>query len=56
MATYMESGEGTGLVYQAPALGQEDCDAARAAGFISSKRLPARLVTEKGEVSEEIRE
>jgi isoleucyl-tRNA synthetase len=39
-ADYVEAGEGTGLVHQAPAFGQEDYDAAVAAGSISPKRLP----------------
>lgn len=34
-ATYVEAEEGTGLVHQAPAFGQEDYDAAVAAGFIT---------------------
>jgi isoleucyl-tRNA synthetase len=47
-ADYVEAGEGTGLVHQAPAFGQEDYDAAVAAGFISPKRLPPCPVDDKG--------
>ncbi|KAJ4397443.1 hypothetical protein N0V93_001671 [Gnomoniopsis smithogilvyi] len=54
MATYVEADEGTGLVHQAPAFGQEDYDAAKTAGFISSKRLPPCPVTEKGEFTPEV--
>lgn len=54
MATYVEAGEGTGLVHQAPAFGQEDYDAAKAAGFKSSKRFPPCPVTERGEFTKEI--
>lgn len=53
-ANYVEAGEGTGLVHQAPAFGQEDYDAAKTAGFISSKRLPPCPVTEKGEFAAEV--
>lgn len=53
-ATYVEASEGTGLVHQAPAFGQEDYEAATAAGFLSSKRLPPCPVTEKGEFTAEI--
>lgn len=47
-ADYVEEGEGTGLVHQAPAFGQEDYDAAVAAGFITPKRLPPCPVDDKG--------
>jgi isoleucyl-tRNA synthetase len=47
-ADYVEAGEGTGLVHQAPAFGQEDYDAAVAAGFISPKRLPPCPVDDNG--------
>lgn len=53
-ADYVEADEGTGLVHQAPAFGQEDYDAAVAAGFISSKRLPPCPVDEKGEFTSEV--
>ncbi|PNY29521.1 Isoleucine-tRNA ligase, cytoplasmic [Tolypocladium capitatum] len=48
LADYVEEGEGTGLVHQAPAFGQEDYDAAVAAGFINPRRLPPCPVDEKG--------
>ncbi|KAI1172192.1 isoleucyl-tRNA synthetase [Nemania sp. FL0916] len=47
-ADYVEAGEGTGLVHQAPAFGQEDYDAAVAAGFITPQRLPPCPVDDKG--------
>lgn len=56
MATYVDADEGTGLVHQATAFGQEDYDAAKASGFISSNRLPPCPVTEKGEFTTEISE
>lgn len=55
-ADYVEACEGTGLVHQAPAFGQEDYDAARAAGFISPQRLPPCPVNEKGEFTPEVPE
>ncbi|KAI1136218.1 isoleucyl-tRNA synthetase [Hypoxylon sp. FL0543] len=53
-ADYVEEDEGTGLVHQAPAFGQEDYDAAVAAGFIHPKRLPPCPVDEKGLFTAEI--
>jgi len=53
-AEYVEEDEGTGLVHQAPAFGQEDYDAAVAAGFISPKRLPPCPVDEKGQFTAEV--
>lgn len=53
-ADYVESGEGTGLVHQAPAFGQEDYDAAVAAGFISKERLPPCPVDDKGCFTQEV--
>lgn len=53
-ADYVEAEEGTGLVHQAPAFGQEDYDAAVAAGYISPKRLPPCPVDEKGQFTSEI--
>lgn len=47
-ADYVKAGEGTGLVHLAPGFGQEDYDAAIAAGFISKDRLPPSPVDEKG--------
>ncbi|KAL2021688.1 hypothetical protein VTK56DRAFT_6780 [Thermocarpiscus australiensis] len=47
-ADYVEAGEGTGLVHQAPAFGQEDYDAAVSAGFITPRRLPPCPVDETG--------
>ncbi len=47
-AEYVEAGEGTGLVHQAPAFGQEDYDAAVAAGFITPERLPPCPVDDNG--------
>ncbi|TLS21617.1 uncharacterized protein PpBr36_09555 [Pyricularia pennisetigena] len=44
-ADYVEAGEGTGLVHQAQAFGQEDYDAAIAAGFFGPGRLPPALLT-----------
>jgi isoleucyl-tRNA synthetase len=55
-ADYVEAGEGTGLVHQAPAFGQEDYDAAVAAGFISPGRLPPCPVDEKGCFTAEVPE
>ena len=55
-ADYVEADEGTGLVHQAPAFGQEDYDAAVAVGLISPKRLPPCPVDEKGQFTSEIRE
>lgn len=52
-ADYVEAGEGTGLVHQAPAFGQEDYDAAVAAGFISPQRLPPCPVNDKGQFTSE---
>lgn len=53
-ADYVEAGEGTGLVHQAPGFGQEDYDAAVAAGFISKERLPPCPVDDKGCFTQEI--
>ena len=53
-ADYVEAGEGVGLVYLAPAFGQEDYDAAIAAGFISQERLPPCPVDDKGCFTPEI--
>jgi isoleucyl-tRNA synthetase len=55
-ADYVEAGEGTGLVHQAPGFGQEDYDAAVAAGFISPKRLPPCPVDDNGCFTAEIPE
>ena len=55
-AEYVEADEGTGLVHQAPAFGQEDYDAAVAAGFITTKRLPPCPVDEKGCFTSEVPE
>ncbi|KAL2888957.1 isoleucyl-tRNA synthetase [Ceratocystis lukuohia] len=55
-ADYVEEGEGTGLVHQAPAFGQEDYDAAVAAGFITPDRLPPCPVDEKGCFTDEVPE
>lgn len=55
-ADYVEAGEGTGLVHQAPAFGQEDYDAAVVAGFIGPDRLPPCPVDEKGCLTDEIPE
>ncbi|ROT37687.1 isoleucyl-tRNA synthetase [Sodiomyces alkalinus F11] len=55
-ADYVEAGEGTGLVHQAPAFGQEDYDAAIATGFISEKRLPPCPVDQKGHFTAEVPE
>jgi isoleucyl-tRNA synthetase len=53
-ATYVEADEGTGLVHQAPAFGQEDYDAAVAAGFITPSRLPPCPVDEAGRFTSEV--
>ncbi len=53
-ATYVEADEGTGLVHQAPAFGQEDYDAAVAAGFITPGRLPPCPVDEAGRFTAEV--
>lgn len=47
-ADYVETGQGTGLVHQAPSFGREDYDAAIAAGFITPERLPPCSVYDKG--------
>ncbi|CAI7677039.1 unnamed protein product [Penicillium pancosmium] len=54
--SYVEEGEGTGLVHQAPAFGQEDYDAAVAAGFIGPRRIPQCPVDEKGCLTAEVPE
>lgn len=54
-ADYVEAGEGTGLVHQSPAFGQEDYDAAVAAGFISPQRLPPCPVDDKGQGKGQLR-
>ena len=53
-ADYVEAGEGTGLVHQAPAFGQEDYDAAYAAGFITKEHLPPCPVDNKGCFTNEV--
>ncbi len=53
-AEYVEAGEGTGLVHQAPAFGQEDYDAALASGLISPQRLPPCPVDDKGCFTSEV--
>ena len=53
-ADYVEAGEGTGLVHQAPAFGQEDYDAAILAGVISPERLPPCPVDDKGLFTSEV--
>lgn len=53
-ADYVEAGEGTGLVHQAPAFGQEDYDAASAVGFISPQRLPPCPVDDNGKFTAEV--
>ncbi|KAK4156975.1 isoleucyl-tRNA synthetase [Chaetomidium leptoderma] len=53
-ATYVEADQGTGLVHQAPAFGQEDYDAAIAAGFITPRRLPPCPVDEAGRFTSEV--
>lgn len=53
-ADYVEAGEGTGLVHQAPAFGQEDYDAASAAGFISPERLPPCPIDDNGQFTAEV--
>ena len=53
-ADYVEAGEGTGLVHQAPGFGQEDYDATVAAGFISPERLPPCPVDDKGCFTSEV--
>ncbi len=55
-ADYVEADSGTGLVHQAPAFGQEDFDAATAAGLIGPKRLPPCPVDEKGCFTSEVPE
>jgi isoleucyl-tRNA synthetase len=55
-ADYVEDSEGTGLVHQAPAFGQEDYDAAVAAGFITPCRLPPCPVDDKGCFTSEVPE
>ncbi|KAK7430947.1 hypothetical protein QQZ08_002476 [Neonectria magnoliae] len=55
-ADYVEAGQGTGLVHQAPAFGQEDYDAATAAGVITPERLPPCPVDDKGCFTSEVPE
>lgn len=55
-ADYVEAGEGTGLVPQSPAFGEEDDESATLAGFISPTRLPPCPVDEKGLFTSEITE
>lgn len=54
-ADYVEA-DGVGLVHMAPAFGQEDYDAAVAAGFITPKRLPPCPVDESGCFTSEVPE
>ncbi len=53
-ADYVEAGEGTGLVPQSPAFGEEDYHAATAAGFISPSRLPPCPVDDKGQFTAQV--
>ncbi|ERT00896.1 hypothetical protein HMPREF1624_02130 [Sporothrix schenckii ATCC 58251] len=53
-AEFVEAGEGVGLVHMAPAFGQEDYDAAIAAGFISNDRLPPCPVDDEGRFTHEV--
>lgn len=53
-ATFVEADEGVGLVHMSPAFGQEDYDAAVAAGFIGPKRLPPCPVDDKGCFTDEV--
>ena len=53
-ADYVEAGEGTGLVHQAPAFGQEDYDAAVSTGLIGPERLPPCPVDDKGCFTSEV--
>ncbi|KAI1812984.1 Valyl/Leucyl/Isoleucyl-tRNA synthetase [Poronia punctata] len=53
-AEYVEEGEGTGPVHQAPAFGQKDYDAAVSAGFTHPKRLPPCPVDDKGCFTSEV--
>ncbi|OAA77504.1 Isoleucyl-tRNA synthetase [Akanthomyces lecanii RCEF 1005] len=53
-ADFVEAGEGTGLVPQSPAFGEEDYAVATAAGFISPNRLPPCPVDEKGRFTAEV--
>ncbi|KAL1866854.1 hypothetical protein Daus18300_006557 [Diaporthe australafricana] len=53
-ADYVEADEGTSLVHQAPASGQEDYDAAVAAGFISPDRLVPCPVDNKGQFTSDV--
>ncbi|OAR03780.1 hypothetical protein LLEC1_04281 [Akanthomyces lecanii] len=53
-ADFFEAGEGTGLVPQSPAFGEEDYAVATATGFISPSRLPPCPVDEKGRFTAEV--
>ncbi|KAK2740126.1 hypothetical protein FQN57_006241 [Myotisia sp. PD_48] len=53
-ADFVEANEGVGLVHMAPAFGQEDYDAAIAAGFITPRRLPPCPVDDKGCFTSEV--
>lgn len=53
-ADYVAEDEGTGVVHQAPAFGEEDYTAAVAAGFFGPKRLPPCPLDEKGQFTSEV--
>jgi len=53
-ADYIEAGDGVGLVHIAPGFGQEDYDAAKAAGFVTPERLPPVPVDDAGKFTAEI--
>ncbi|KAH6617585.1 isoleucyl-tRNA synthetase [Chaetomium tenue] len=53
-ADYVEADQGTGLVHQAPAFGQEDYDTAVSAGFITPSRLPPCPVDDEGRFTAEV--
>ncbi|KAF8423233.1 tRNA synthetases class I-domain-containing protein [Tirmania nivea] len=55
-ATYVTSDNGTGLVHQAPAFGEEDYNIAVEYGVITEKRPPPNPVNESGIFTSEVRD
>jgi isoleucyl-tRNA synthetase len=53
---YVSAEDGTGIVHQSPAFGEEDYNVAMASGVISETRLPPNPVDEKGCFTAEVRD
>lgn len=53
---YVTKADGTGVVHQAPAFGEEDYRVAQLAGIISPTRLPPNPVDETGKFTKEVRD